>query len=239
MNICLFTTLYRSETCVDKGIGNYFADLAHALSVFGHNVHVLIITLGANEQTQEFMEGAVHIHVFNIKLPALIDIGVVGKALYILSYLYAVWRAKKAIVCLTKKYSIDIIETTSLNYVSIGYLLGKRRPPVITRIFTTWQQTLKCYKKAFSKRDKLSFWLERLVVKYSDYLVTHTVAHRDKVSRELGIDPKLFKIIPLGIELPDISGVNVQRRTNDKINILYVGRFQPRKGIDILLKAIP
>ena len=46
-----------------------------------------------------------------------------------------------------------------------------------------------------------------------------------------------IKVIPLGTKVPQ-SKDNLSN-DKDSINILYVGRFEPRKGIDLLLNAIP
>jgi glycosyltransferase involved in cell wall biosynthesis len=45
-------------------------------------------------------------------------------------------------------------------------------------------------------------------------------------------------VIPNGVELPKLNGVQKQRKDNE-LRILYLGRLHPIKGIENLLRALP
>ena len=69
-------------------------------------------------------------------------------------------------------------------------------------------------------------------------LVTHTKAHRDNICNEYKIETEKFSLIPLSVRIPDESELRHSRGENKNL-VLFVGRFEERKGIDILLDLIP
>lgn len=69
-------------------------------------------------------------------------------------------------------------------------------------------------------------------------LVTHTRAHRDKICKEYKLEPKNFTLIPLSVRIPKNTELDVITK-NQNLTILFVGRFEKRKGIDLLLALIP
>jgi glycosyltransferase involved in cell wall biosynthesis len=82
------------------------------------------------------------------------------------------------------------------------------------------------------------FWAEGKIFRSCPYLVTHTQAHRDNICNEYKISPEKFSIIPLSVRIPLDSGIKHSSKETC-VNILFVGRFEFRKGIDIVLKVIP
>ena len=69
-------------------------------------------------------------------------------------------------------------------------------------------------------------------------LVTHTNAHRDLICREYGLSAKKFSIIPLSVRIPNEDEI-IPTENKERSVVLFVGRFEKRKGIDVLLDAIP
>lgn len=79
--------------------------------------------------------------------------------------------------------------------------------------------------------------MEIAMLKKSNYLVTHTYHHAAEMERLYGVNTNRFHIIPHGIPLPILS--SPQTLNKDQVEVLFVGRFEYRKGIDLLLAAIP
>jgi len=69
-------------------------------------------------------------------------------------------------------------------------------------------------------------------------LVTHTKAHRDKICQEYNLNSDKFTIIPLAVRIPESYELE-NSYDRDSVKVLFVGRFEPRKGIDIVLNIIP
>ncbi len=76
------------------------------------------------------------------------------------------------------------------------------------------------------------------MVKRSKTLTTSTEFYAKKISKEYNVDFQSMNIVPLGINIPDKDKLNL-KPNNEKIKVLFVGRFENRKGIRYLLEAIP
>jgi hypothetical protein len=242
MNICLVTPIYKIGKSIDSGLGNHFFDLAHELSDLGHDVHVLYV---ANEDLIEefsiYKQSTINIHFLKTIVPQWLSSFFQDKwAQYLcICKLFAVIQTQSALKLLVEQYSIDIVETTSFEYLCLAYLYCKKRPPVVTRVSITMEQIYNENYQLESRALKVLSWFERFAIQHSDHLLTHTVFHRDEVSNSLGINPARFKVIPHGVCLPELPYILERKEFPQKIKILYVGRFEYRKGIDVLIKAIP
>jgi glycosyltransferase involved in cell wall biosynthesis len=82
----------------------------------------------------------------------------------------------------------------------------------------------------------LSCTLEDSVILNSDLILFSSEGNRQYVYDILGIRPSNVRMIPLGIPLPDRRQDGVHYEKN---MVLFVGRLEPRKGIDVLVQAIP
>ena len=69
-------------------------------------------------------------------------------------------------------------------------------------------------------------------------LVTHTRAHRDNICKEYKLETEKFTLIPLSVRIPKTNELDDSAK-NESLTILFVGRFEKRKGIDVLFKTIP
>lgn len=237
MNICLVVPEYPTQEHVahGAGIGAHYAHLARTLAKTGHVVHVLTLTRG---KARDCQEKGVHLHKLNVTPPFFLRIEALLDRLPI-AELYAIWKVNLALSKMVKKFEIDIIETTSSRALCLIYLHRKRRLPVATRVNTTHEEAARYRFHKFAKSQKLIFWLERLAIKKSDYLIAPTQAHRDQICKKLNLDLSKFELISHGIEVKNHVSKNALDRERNELNILYVGRLEERKGTDLLLKAIP
>jgi glycosyltransferase involved in cell wall biosynthesis len=71
----------------------------------------------------------------------------------------------------------------------------------------------------------------------SNVVLTHTLEHRREVAAAWGMPADKIRIIPHGIKLPP-RGELVESR-GGRLRLLFVGRCERRKGIDVLLAALP
>ena len=80
---------------------------------------------------------------------------------------------------------------------------------------------------------------ERIAFERADRIMASSPAILDDIARDYGVqrDPSEVDVVPLGIgPAPDTAGA---REDDDVIEVLFLGRLEPRKGIDVLLAAAP
>ncbi|MBN1886915.1 MAG: glycosyltransferase, partial [Thermoflexales bacterium] len=94
------------------------------------------------------------------------------------------------------------------------------------------------------REPELRLQMEEHVVSQADRLVAATPVEQDQLLRFYGADPARIAIIPPGVDIlrfhpiqPEMAkeavGVPLDRRM-----VLFVGRIEPLKGVDTLLRAI-
>ena len=136
------------------------------------------------------------------------------------------------------KKNFDIIEATSNRGVAYGISTIRKRPPLFTRVSTTMKQAFENYSELPDLNYRLAARFEELQIKKSDCLVTHTQNHAVSVAQLLSLNPARFQIIPHSIRREEPAASPISNKT-DKVNILFVGRLEERKGFDILVQTIP
>ena len=135
---------------------------------------------------------------------------------------------------------IEIIESTSNRGLLARYAKSKDRPPICTRVSTTMASSYRNAKLAASINYRIESRYEYQQIMRSDTLVTHSKGHSKELEKELGINGEMIKPIPIGIPIPNSITDNSDRAPNNaKVHVLFVGRLERRKGIEVLLKAIP
>jgi glycosyltransferase involved in cell wall biosynthesis len=146
--------------------------------------------------------------------------------------------AYKNIDQVIKARALQVIETTS--YFSLCYLYLKKRQtiPVVVRVSTTFLQMMDSYYPYKSRLQRAIGSLEIRMISISRFLVTHAKDHAREMEQLYNIPAQNFTIIPHGISLPALGPGNL-KGGDERVKILYVGRFEYRKGTDILLAAIP
>jgi len=243
MNICLVTPYYRSNEFLNSGIANYFYNLSEELSKRGHKVVVLFVSernIDVNS-LKKLENNNIKIYYQHVSLPGFINYilknrwAVKGFLIRFVSCFITYFKLNSIV----KKHEIEIIETTSTNILCIiNILLKSDKPKYIVRVSTLHKQMYNEYYTFKSRLLNLLSYLEILMINQSKYLITNTYTHLDEISKIINIDKSRFKIINHGIEIPKLSNINLIK--NDlNLRILFVGRFEYRKGFDLILKVIP
>jgi len=145
-------------------------------------------------------------------------------------------RANEALARASVERRLEVVETHSFAAPALFFLRRRERPPVVSRIATTTSQ-MAAASPARSRSLRVLAWAEVRASSTSDALVTHSAVHRDTVCALEGYDPARVEVIPLGIPDPGMSVT--ESAPNRIVEFLFVGRFEERKGIDVLLDAIP
>jgi len=242
MRIALLTTYLALGENTDSGIGQHYRILAEALSAQQHEVTVFYLCEPAAAEAAHrelvSMNKPWACVLVKAPLPALLTrlLRSSWPARQLCSHLWLAHAACRSVLAAHDDRPFAIIETHSYNLPAFFLLLTRKRPLVLTRVSTTLSQML-----AISPmQSRVLAWeaaLERWATRHSDALVTHTAHHRDTVCSEENHSREQFHLVPHG--LPDPGEPSPSREPDDVVEFLYVGRFETRKGIDVLLAAIP
>ena len=243
MRIALITPLFSSHLEKECGIGVHYRDLALGLRDGGHSVEVFHFPYDTTE-CKEYTFENIPVHCIGLPHPVLPKLKGLGKLLGMFNYFdffeacqlfqvtKRVWKAAHL------KKNFDVIEATSNRGVAYGISTIKSRPPLFTRVSTTMKQAFESYAMLPDLNYRLAARFEEHQIKRSDYLVTHTHNHANSVAQLLSFSPARFQIIPHSIRREEPADSLISNKT-DKVNILFVGRLEERKGFDVLIKAIP
>jgi hypothetical protein len=243
MRIGLLTTYLAVGDETDSGIGQHFRILADALTTQGHEVEVFFLCDGETatvvRRTLAVLAPGWTCTVVTAPLPGwLMRVGARSWPFQmLLKHLALAWAGRQAVLARHQTGRFDVVETHSYNLPGLFLVSDRKRPPMLTRVSTTTGQMV-----AISPmRSRVLRWeakLENFAIRQSDALVTHTRQHRDALGQQEGLDPARFAIVPHGIPDPGAPPPPAPNPAAG-MEFLFVGRFEHRKGIDVLLAAIP
>lgn len=100
--------------------------------------------------------------------------------------------------------------------------------------------TLASIKKRFwadEDEPKIRFTSEVRIAQDADLIVVWTHDEADHMMAEFGLPKENFNIIPPGVDTDYFSPAPIASEQNTKSTILYVGRLDALKGVDLLLDA--
>jgi glycosyltransferase involved in cell wall biosynthesis len=134
---------------------------------------------------------------------------------------------------LKRKKSVDIIHAHSHLFFSTNVCVFIRilhsAPLIITNhglisaSAPKWLNTL--YKKTFSKAT----------FRIADHIICYTDIEKENIAK-MGIDPKKISVIHNGIDIR-LFAPKGYKKSEDKKQILWVGRYVPGKGVEYLIEA--
>ena len=241
MRIAIVTPLYPLSKDCDSGIAMHYHHLANGLKALGHEVIVYFFPYEVFE-SKVFNQGNLTIYQVGCSLPKIFffkGLGRLLKSLRILEWYPTLIFQKQICEFLKKRVKadkIEIIESTSNRGLLARYAKFKDRPPICTRVSTTMASSYRNAKLAASINYRIESRLEYQQIVRSDSLITHTIAHSVELENEIGVSHKNFKIISHGIPIPPLQ---IKTNKSEWISVLFVGRLERRKGIEVLIKAIP
>ncbi len=97
--------------------------------------------------------------------------------------------------------------------------------------------SIKRHVKPDEEEPPIRFTSERRVAQDADLIVVWTAGEGDFIQSELGIDVDRVAIVPPGVDTEIFKHSREVRNRREKRRILYVGRLDALKGIDLLIEV--
>jgi glycosyltransferase involved in cell wall biosynthesis len=228
MRICLISREYPPETHVG-GIASYTHKTAAALARLGHEVHVVT---AAWKEGAEYEENGVQVH--RLAEPRM-------KPREAQSLLHARMVAR-AIARIPGR--LDAVQACEWGGEAFWYALAPvRQAPLVTRLATPLflVQRLDQHHR-FGLRSAPISIMERVQTRWSDGIISPTRALADIVCREWKIAQQRVTVVPTGIDpapIRDHADGPLPEALQGVDYVLYFGRLEERKGVQVLGEALP
>ncbi|MFA6246606.1 MAG: glycosyltransferase family 4 protein [Mucilaginibacter sp.] len=245
MTVGLVTPYFPDKQTLDSGIANHYFLLAQSLAAEGHKVVILHVRpcyeTDTDAVSEQLLQDNIHLLTYRVTAPAIVNKffqrqwAIIDFTLKIKSMRVTTHVLNNII----RRYRIDIIETTS--YFSLCFFLFYKKidAPVAVRVSTTFSQILNDHYPFRSRALDIIGKMEIAFIKRCKYLFTHAHSHALELERLYKIAHERFEIVPHGIAIPDIDSDTRMTTSGPVVKVLYAGRYEYRKGTDVLLKAIP
>jgi len=133
------------------------------------------------------------------------------------------------------RYGVDIVETSSWDCEGLVTILDSRIP-VVVRLVTPLVKVMETQRWSETPDLKLACDLERQTLLRAAGVIFSTNSMRKLVGDCFAIEPARSASIPFGLKIPALEP---SRNGHQAKKVLFVGRLETRKGIHVLLDAIP
>ena len=226
-----------------NGVSRYTHDIARALAQHGHTIHVLTLTDAHN--TVDFEDG-VWVHRLTPETDAETSIfGVpVPRQVAGAAAAYA-----KEIRRMESTHPIDIVEAPSWDVEALG-VLNDRHPPVVVNVVTTLSHYLDTHPELISDEMWMHTFgapiqeLEASMFREADGIIAASGSIVESIAEryDVAIEADRRSYVPhlssdLSV-LPRRDDLVTKTPGKDRKAVLFVGRLELRKGIDLLLESI-
>jgi glycosyltransferase involved in cell wall biosynthesis len=243
--ICYITRDYSKETNFG-GIATYIEYISQYLISQGHEVHVIT---EAVKKTRDYIDKKVFVHAIkpnyfwreNYFLNEILKLKVIDMVIGRMAHAFffnfpAYMKFRK----LNKDVQFDIVEAEDGG--GIANLIGKlHNINLITKCHTSWtigDILNKRHKKNYPDEILIKY-LEDSQIRNSKYINADSYALRLKTSIIHKIPIKRIDVLYYGLDISEINAYSRRRQSIVREEyIIYFGRIEERKGIDVLAKAI-
>lgn len=233
MRICYLSKEYPPN--VIGGVGIYIKEIAQAISRLGHDV--FIITQALNNIEREYKNGKITV----IEIPFR-ELGFFSflrdylpKTIERLEYSFLV---SKRLSEITKKYKIDIVETSEARGEAFWYYLFKNKPPLVIKLHTPESIIFKWNGGVNEADIKFIEQLEKIWFNKANLTIGVTKSIINFVDDLYGLNSDNCPIVPNPLDLDLFKASQNLQDHQIEPTILYTGRLEFRKGVHILIRAM-
>ncbi|MCP4413681.1 MAG: glycosyltransferase family 4 protein [Gammaproteobacteria bacterium] len=239
MRIVFVTPEFVSEPYFSGGLANYIHRASIALSRMGNEVHVMVLS---NRETTEAF-GPITLHRVKEASPSGIIFRIIKRidgGQFIAAYRQLIfsfkiyWKLKS----FNEKNKIDIVQFPNYQASGLVSCMGLN-VPIVSRISSyrpLWNQL--SGKKA-TRSSKTEEWLERLQLQKSPNIFAPSQLLKKIVEQKESLNN--VKVIPTPFfqEEVELDESQYKEHLSGKEYILFFGRLQLHKGVEILTRALP
>lgn len=230
--ICLLSRYYPPYG--SGGVGTYTKALAECLVLNGYNVYVITSNVPSGS---EYING---VHIIGVgEVPLYTEFNDF-KEMNVVSYNVRYSNKVSEIVeDLWKQGKVQIVESPLWDYEGLA-LTQINGPKVFVRLETPLRKAAAVQNWSWNMDLELSAQLEKKFIRNADGIITISKDVKHTIGQMYDIDWSSYSVdlVPLGLfKQEELIEPNYQPEQRDTVRILFVGRLELRKGIDVLLKA--
>lgn len=233
LRVCLLTD--RIPPCdLIGGVERYTWDLARGLHELGHEVHLIA-------QIPELVRrDGLGFTIHGIR-PADLDdrVGFTWHPILTTNTRYAVAIARRIAALRSEGLVFDAVHASNWNACGAA-ILRSELAPLVLMLVTPLSQIIQVQHWEVNDDLQRSVELDRWQIEHADAICVPSwgvlSTYRDTMDVDLESRRASMHRTPLGIAP---TAVPVARRTEPPFRLLFVGRLEPRKGIQALLGALP
>jgi glycogen(starch) synthase len=222
------------------GVAMYNYYLSHALQQLGHRVSVIACRWSADVPAMRNDNGvAVHrlLHRDHYRLHRLPLLGCYVRPVQQLAYSLRVARKLREI---EQAEGLDVVEFAEVNAEGFFYLLRRDRAPVVVRCHTPTFVLRRYYRPEEMHYDTtITTILEKFCIRHADALTTPSHNMARVIAAECGVPLQRITVVPNALDTEEFRPAWGKHNPGNEIVILYVGRLERGKGVQVLAEAIP
>lgn len=204
------------------GIGSWSRKASIGLARLGHHVH--LFTAARDEPPGTEIGGGVTMCTLH---PARARPNSLGWA----------WAAARAV---RSQGAFDVVQACEWDAEGFVHSIVSRTP-LVTRLATPHYIVQRTNRAARIQvaRSLVTRWMEREQARRSAAVISPSQALAVDVAATWRIDPGAIEIVPTGVDPPDCSNGSLPGHLYGVPYVLYFGRMEARKGVDVWIDALP
>jgi glycogen(starch) synthase len=234
MNICYLSKEYPPN--IIGGVGIYTQEISRSLSQLGHKIFV--ITEAKDKEGTFHENGVCVMRVRPARLPVFFFLrDRIKMTVERLEYSYAVSRRLRQLM---KDERIDVVESCEARAEGFWHYLFASHPPLLVKLHTPESIIFRWNRDDAESLDfKLMEKLEEYWIFKAKRLVAITRSMRGLASNYYQFDLGNLPVIPNPFNINVFKPGLPEKTADAAATVLYAGRLEFRKGVHVLIRAVP